>query len=149
MIATFIEITTGLVSSTIACSAESDNALERIRLMSAAFYDYTMSHREETRVLIEAVSAARDKTMRRVLKSKFSELLGVIQGVLDEGVRQGAFKGDLDLALVAWEIMSLGVTLHLASLLGLDDILTREKAMAAVDRLLASISTVSGKGEEP
>lgn len=139
LLAALAQIGAQLIAHTTSAAAGSAGDVERIRLMSAAFYDFVMSHPEETRVLFDAVSAARDQEMRRALNQQFAGLLGIIEAVLAGGVESGSLRAGLDVPLAAWEIFSLGITLHFASILGFSEVLTREKALAAVDRLLDSM----------
>ena len=139
LLAALDEVSAELIEYTMSAGASEKDLVERLRLMSAAFYDFVMSHPDETRVLFEAVSMARDDEMRSALGGKVSDLLSIVESVLSEGVEQGAFKVNLDVSLVAWEIVSLGITLYVASILDFKDVLPKEKALTAVDRLLASI----------
>ncbi|MFH1149241.1 MAG: TetR/AcrR family transcriptional regulator [Actinomycetota bacterium] len=139
LLAALAQIGAQLIAHTTSAAAGAAGEVERIRLMSAAFYDFVMSHPEETRVLFDAVSAARDEEMRRALNQQFAGLLGIIEAVVAGGVESGSLRADLDVPLAAWEIFSLGITLYFASILGFSEILTREKALAAVDRLLDSM----------
>lgn len=120
-------------------AANATNVIERIRLMSGAIYDFGIANPEETRVLWEAISATRDDEMRASLRTKLTLMLRLIEGVIAEGVAHGEIRDDIDIPLTAWEIASLGSTLYLALSLGLEDVLTKEKAMQAIDRLLESI----------
>jgi AcrR family transcriptional regulator len=120
-------------------ASNAKNVVERVRLMSGAIYDFGVSNPEETRVLWEAISATRDEEMRASLRTKFTLMLKLMEGVLAEGIAQGEVRDDIDVPLTAWEIASLGSTLYLALSLGLGDVLTKDKAMQAIDRLLDSI----------
>jgi AcrR family transcriptional regulator len=122
-------------------AGNAQDVVERVKLMSGALYDFGVSNPEETRVLWEAMCATRDEEMRESLRTKFTLMLKLVEGVLAEGITQGEIRGDIDVPLTAWEIASLGNTLYLALSLGLQDVLTKEKAMQAIDRLLDSIVT--------
>jgi len=122
-------------------ASEANDVVERVRLMSGAIYDFGISNPEETRVLWEAISATRDEEMRESLRTKFTLMLKLVEGVLAEGISQGEIREDIDVSLTAWEIASLGNTLYLALTLGLENELTKDKAMQAIDRLLDSIVT--------
>lgn len=117
------------------------DVVERLRLMSGAFYDFAISNPDETRVFFEAISATHEPEMRDAMHVKFDELLRLVEGVLAEGIAQGEIRPDLDVTLTAWEIASLGSALYLAFTLGFEDVLTKDKALIAVDRLLDSIVT--------
>jgi len=122
-------------------ASEANDVVERVRLMSGAIYDFGISNPEETRVLWEAISATRDEEMRESLRTKFTLMLKLVEGVLAEGISQGEIREDIDVSLTAWEIASLGNTLYLALTLGLENELTKDKAMQAIERLLDSIVT--------
>jgi len=141
LLAALDDISARLIVHTVSAAKGEDDVVEQLRLMSAAFYDFVMSNPEETRVLFEVVSAVRGEDMRKAVRDRFAQLLSVIEAVLADGVEQGALRKDLDESLAAWEILSLGVTLYIASTLGFEDVLTKEKALTAVERLLDSIKT--------
>jgi TetR/AcrR family transcriptional regulator len=141
LLAALDDISARLIVHTVSAAEGEDDVVMQLRLMSAAFYDFVMSNPEETRVLFEVVSAVRGADMRTAVRERFAQLLAVIEAVLIDGVDRGALREDLDVSLAAWEILSLGVTLYFASTLGLEDVLTKEKALAAVERLLESIET--------
>jgi alpha-D-ribose 1-methylphosphonate 5-triphosphate diphosphatase PhnM len=46
---------------------------------------------------------------------------------------------DLDITVAAWQILALGITLVFAALTGLEDVLTRDKALLAVKEVLEKI----------
>jgi AcrR family transcriptional regulator len=139
LLAALDDISARLIVHTVSAARDQDDVVTQLRLMSAAFYDFVMSNPEETRVLFEVVSAVRGEDMRRAVRDRFAQLLTVIEAVLQDGVEQGALRKDLDVSLAAWEILSLGITLYFASTLGLEDVLTKDKALTAVERLLDSI----------
>ncbi len=141
LLAALDEVSARLIRHTVSAAGSEEDEIERLRLMSAAYYDFVMSHPNETRVLFDALSAAGNDEMRNGLRSKFSQLLGMVEIVLRQGVDKGAFRQDVDVPLVAWEIVSLGITLYFASILDFKDVLTRDKALTAVERLLASITS--------
>ncbi|MHB8895641.1 MAG: TetR/AcrR family transcriptional regulator [Candidatus Geothermincolia bacterium] len=132
-------ITVRLMFFSASAASNAKNVIERVRLMSGAIYDFGISNPEETRVLWEAMSATRDEEMRASLRTKVTLMLRLVEGVLAEGIAQGEIREDIDVPLTAWEIASLGSTLYLALTLGLEDVLTKDKAMQAIDRLLDSI----------
>lgn len=141
LLAALDQISARLILHTVSAAGSEEDDIERLRLMSSAYYDFVMSHPEETRVLFDALSAAGNDEMRKDLRSKFQQLLGVVEIVLQQGVDKGALRQDIDVSLVAWEIVSLGITLYFASILDFKDVLTKDKALAAVERLLASITS--------
>ena len=145
LLAALDDISMRLILHTTAAAGDVEDIVERLRLMSSAFYDYVMAHPDEVRVLFEAASLTRNSEMLMALRDQFSQLLQVVEEVLRAGVDEGALRKDMDVSLAAWEIVSLGVTLYFASTLRFKDVLTKDKALAAVNRLLDSIATDDGQ----
>ncbi len=126
--------------STIArAAAEGDEVPDRIYNMSASFYEFVMEHHEESVLLFETVTGARDPEVRAKLSEKMLQSLAVLSAMFDAGKEQGSVRDDLDSTVAAWQIMSLGITLVFAALTGLEGVLTREKALLAVKEVLDSI----------
>ena len=126
--------------STIARAAgEGDEVPDRIYNMSASFYEFVMEHHEESVLLFETVTGARDPEVRAKLSEKMLQSLAVLSAMFDAGKEQGSVRDDLDSTVAAWQIMSLGITLVFAALTGLEGVLTREKALLAVKEVLDSI----------
>jgi hypothetical protein len=123
-------------------TSQEDDVFERIMKMSDAFYEFVMDHPEESMLLFEAVTGSRDPAMRTALGDKFMDYTLVISMMFDEAKEAGLVRQDLETTVAAWQILSLGITLVFASLVGLGDILTREKALLAVREVLENI--VSG-----
>ncbi len=113
----------------------------KIHLMSAALYEFVTSHPEESVVLFEVFSASHDNHLKQILQEKFMGGLGMMEQVLRSGMEDGDVKPDIDVELTAWKIMSLGITLNFAAMLGLSHVLTEDRALSAVDELLEDIST--------
>ena len=128
----FINTLTGAVS-------EKDDVSDRIYNMSAAFYEFVMDHPEESMLLFETITGARDPEIRAALSDKLLELTGTLSGMFEAGKSQGTVRQDLDTTVAAWQILSLGITLVFAALMGLGDVLTREKALLAVEEVLENI----------
>ncbi len=112
----------------------------KIHVMSAALYDFITAHPQESVVLFEVFSASRDNHLKRILQEKFLNGMGMMEQVLRAGMEAGDVRPDIDVELTAWKIMSLGITLNFAAMLGLNHVLTEERALSAVDELLEEIS---------
>jgi len=128
----FISILTGAID-------DDDTVPERIYAMSNALYEFVMEHPEESMLLFETITAARDTEIRAALSDKLVQYTGLLSGMFEAGKSEGTVRKDLDTTVAAWQIMSLGITLVFAFLLGLSDILTREKALLAVREILENI----------
>jgi len=118
---------------------EEDSVPDRIYAMSNALYEFVMDHPEESMLLFETITAARDPEIRAALSDKLIQYTGLLSGMFEAGKREGTVRKDLDTTVAAWQIMSLGITLVFAFLLGLSDVLTREKALLAVREILENI----------
>ena len=119
-------------------SPEGD-AVKRLRSTSEAFYNFVMTHPEDARVLLEFVCSSPSEDLRDNVREKMLLIIGMARTVLEEGVRQGTLKKNLDFDTKAWEIFSHGFTLNFASLLGFGDYLTKKKAMSIIDSILGQI----------
>ncbi len=118
-----------------------EDMTEKIHMMSAALYEFVMSHSEEAAVLFEVFSGTRDSNLKQSLQNMFLGSMKIVEMMLSEGIKDGDVKPDVDVELTAWKIMSLGLTLNYAAMLGLNNVLTEDKALSAVDALLVDIST--------
>lgn len=119
-------------------SPEGD-AIKRLQCTSEAFYDFVMTHPKEARVLFEFVCSSPSEGLRDNVRQKMLLIIGMARDLLEEGVRHGTLKKNLDIDTRAWEIFSHGFTLNFASLLGFGDYLTKDKAMSIIDSILAQI----------
>lgn len=115
------------------------DAVKRIKRTAEAFYNFVMTHPEDARVLLEFVCSSPSEGLRDHVREKMLLIIGMARGLLEEGVRQGALKKNLDVNTKAWEIFSHGFTLNFASLLGFGDYLTREKAMSIIESIIVQI----------
>jgi AcrR family transcriptional regulator len=115
------------------------DVVTRLRRTSEAFYNFVMDHPEDSRVLFEFVCASPAEDLRDTVQQKMLLILAMAQSLLEEGVRQGSLKKNLDAETTAWEIFSHGFTLNFASLLGFSGRLTKKRAMSIIDSILAQI----------
>jgi hypothetical protein len=90
-------------------------------------------------LLFETVTGARDPEIRAALSDKMLEYTSALAGMFEAGKKQGSVRADLDTTVAAWQILSLGITLIFAALTGLEDVLTRDKALLAVTEVLENI----------
>ncbi len=118
---------------------ERDIVPDRIYAMSTALYEFVMEHPEESMLLFETITATRDPEIRAALSDKLLQYIGMLSDIFEIGKNEGTVREDLDTTVAAWQILSLGITLVFAFLLGLSDVLTREKALLAVEEILENI----------
>lgn len=112
---------------------------ERIFNMSAAFYGFVMDHPDESMIFFEAVTGARDPEIKAAMSERLLEYTSILAAMFELGKSQGSVRKGLDTTVAAWQILSLGITLVFASIMGLEDVLTREKALLAVKEVLENI----------
>jgi len=112
---------------------------ERIFDMSAAFYGFVMDHPEESMLFFEAVTGARDPEIKQALGDRLLEYTDILAAMFELGKSQGSVRKDLDTTVAAWQILSLGITLVFAAIIGLEKVLTRDKALLAVEEVLENI----------
>lgn len=120
-------------------SGEGGTVPERILRMSEAFYGFVMEHPEDALLLFEVMTGARDPDIREALGEKFLDYILVISEMFEMGKQEGSVREDLNTVVAAWQILALAVTLVHAALMGLGDVLTREKTLLAVREMLKSI----------
>ena len=125
---------------------EKDSVPDRIFKMCASFYEFVMDHPEESMLLFEAVTGARDPEIKESLGTKMVEYTRVLADMFEKGKAQGSVRKDLDTMVAAWQILSLGITLVFAALMGLEDVLTRDKALLAVEEVLEKIVSDASAG---
>lgn len=121
---------------------------ERIYRMSDAYYEFVVTHPDESMLLFEAVTGARDPDIRAALSDKMVSFTTILSLMFEEGKKSGVVRKDLDTTVAAWQILSLGLTLAFASLMGLNEVLTREKALLAVREVLENIVSNAASGSE-
>ncbi len=124
---------------------------DRIFNMSAAFYGFVMDHPEESLLFFEAVTGARDPEIKKALGDRLLEYTGILAAMFELGKSQGSVRKDLDTMVAAWQILSLGITLVFAATIGLENVLTRDKALLAVEEVLENIvsNASAGDGNRP
>lgn len=123
---------------------------ERIMRMSEAFYNFVMEDPEEALLLFEVMTAARDPDIRNSLGEKFLDYTLVFSQMFELGKQEGSVRQDLDTVVASWQIMSLAIALVHAALVGLGEVLTREKALLAVREILENIvgnASSRGRGQ--
>lgn len=136
-----LEIGTRAVVNCFDAGANESDMIKKLRLMSGALYDYVMLHMDESTVIFEALTYSRNDNLRAQMRELFAGFLKLFEMILIEGMNQGSVREDIDVETVTWEIFALGVTLHFASILGMNNHLTKESAMKAVETILTGIST--------
>jgi AcrR family transcriptional regulator len=141
------EVGNRFITTLVSAVKEDDSVPDRIYAMSGALYEFVMDHPEESMLLFETITGARDPEIRAALSERLTEYTGLLSGMFEAGKGQGTVRKDLDTTVAAWQILSLGLTLVFASLMGMSDILTREKALLAVTEVLENIVSNAATGK--
>lgn len=115
------------------------DTITRFRRTSESFYSFVMDHPDDARVLFEFVCASPSEGLRENVQQTMLMILGMARAMLEEGIKQGELKADLETDTKAWEIFSLAFTLNFASLLSFSDYLPKEKAMSIIDSIITQI----------
>ena len=115
------------------------DVITRLRRTSEAFYNFVMNHPEDSRVLFEFICASPTEDLRDIVQQKMLLIIAMARALVDEGVREGSLRKNLDIETTAWEIFSHGFTLNFASLLGFSGQLTKKRAMSIIDTILERI----------
>jgi AcrR family transcriptional regulator len=121
---------------------ESDPCVDvrrRILDLSSSLYEFVMNERRESSILFEVLTGARDPEIQEALRGKFVEYKNVFQDIFEEGKKLGKVRKDLDSSVTAWQIISLGTTLLIVAMVGLEKELPKEKALKTVEDILEGI----------
>jgi AcrR family transcriptional regulator len=140
LLAALDEVSARLLVKMYEASVGESRVPDKLRRMSAALYEFVMAHPEEAVALFEVFSASRDSHLKQVLQDKFLGSLEMVEELLHEGIRKGELRPDIDVALTAWKVVSLGITLNFAAMLGLSHVLTEERALSAIEELLKDVA---------
>jgi len=116
-----------------------ENAEEFIRLAARSVYELTLADPRLSRLIFEFVCAPPTEDLREEIQLIFSSSIGMIEEAVRQGIREGLFKDDLDVTVVAWEIASLGIALNIGIMVEMPNFLSMEQALSAVERILQTI----------
>jgi AcrR family transcriptional regulator len=108
-------------------ASDVDDPLETLWAVGVHYYDHIQSHSGNMKLQFQAVSEADDPDVREALRDNFASFVRFVADTLEEGKRRGIVRRDVDSQLVAWQFLSIGLTLDLMQLLGFGDELDRRK----------------------
>jgi len=116
-----------------------ENAEDFIRQAARSVYELTLADPRLSRLIFEFVCAPPTEDLREEIQLIFSSSIGMIEEAVRQGIREGLFKDDLDVTVVAWEIASLGIALNIGIMVEMPNFLSMEQALSAVERILQAI----------
>lgn len=118
--------------------ASSPDPLSAIRHIGVSHFEIISAHPDTLKVQFQALSEAEDPEIRQTLRKHFAAYADFISGVLERGKADGHFRADLDARAAAWQMISIGFTLNLTSLLGFEAALDLPTLEVMGDNLVVS-----------
>ena len=116
-----------------------ENAWDFILGSAQTLYEQTIDNPRQARLFFEFLCAPPTENMREEVQKQISGIVRIFEKALRRGIMQGLFLEDIDVKLVAWEILSLGLTVNISSMLEMPDFISMDQAMRAVIGILESI----------
>ncbi len=117
-------------------AAREPDATVALKEIAKTQFEATMSRPELLKVQFQALSETDDGEIRQLLKDNFSSYVGFLVDTVRLGQKQGRIDGAVDVGAMAWNILAIGFTLNLTSLLELSHELSFEKLETIGDMLL-------------
>jgi AcrR family transcriptional regulator len=99
-------------------AAEVDDPLEILRSIALGYYDHARSRSDFMRLQFRALAESDNPEVQEALRGNFRFLIRFITEALEEGKRRGLVSEDVDSATVAWQFLSVGLSLDVMYLLG-------------------------------
>ncbi|MCI0850038.1 MAG: TetR/AcrR family transcriptional regulator [Chloroflexi bacterium] len=107
-------------------ASDVDDPLETLWSIGVHYYDNVQSHSGSMKLQFKALSEADDPEIREALREAFGAFVDFVAETLDEGKLRGIVRRDVDSRLVAWQFLSIGLTLDLIHLLGFSSDIDRD-----------------------
>ena len=120
-------------------AGEVEDPLEILRSIALGYYDHARSRSGFMRLQFRALAESDDPEIQEALKGNFRALIRFLMEALEEGKRRGLVSQEVDSAAVAWEFLSLGLSLDVICLLGLDRSVDRQRVERWADFLVQSL----------
>lgn len=116
------------------------DAASLLREIARTQFEATMSRPELLKVQFQALSETDDEEIRGLLRENFASYVAFITDVVRKGQAQGRIDASVDVGAMAWNILAIGFTLNLTSLLDLSHELSFQKLETIGDMLLFAAS---------
>lgn len=114
------------------------DAAASLRRIGARQFEATLKSPELLKVQFQALSEVDDAEIRQLLCDNFSSYVEFLGGIVERGQRAGRIAPSLAPAVLAWNLLAIGFTLNLTSLLGLSESLSFEMVDAMGGLLLSA-----------
>jgi AcrR family transcriptional regulator len=112
------------------------DSLALLRQIGLSHYDVVQAHPDSLKVQFQALSETEDMEIRETLKRNFASYADFIARVLAAGKERGQIHSQVDVRAAAWQLISIGFTLNLTSLLGFNAEMSRDTLEVMGDSLL-------------
>jgi AcrR family transcriptional regulator len=108
-------------------AADVEDPLEILRSVALGYYDHARSRSDFMRFQFRALAESDDPEVQEALRSNFRALTRFLTEALEEGKRRGLVAQEVDSATVAWQFLSLGLSLDIMYLLGIGPKVDRQR----------------------
>jgi AcrR family transcriptional regulator len=123
-------------------AAEVDDPLEILRSVALGYYDHARSRSDFMRLQFRALAESDNPEVQEALRGNFRFLIRFLTDALEEGKRRGVVSEDVDSATVAWQFLSLGLSLDIMYLLGFGRGVDRQRVERWSDFFVRSLRPV-------
>jgi len=125
-----------------------------LRRIGLSQYEIVLARPDTLKLQFQALSEAEDPEIRETLRRHFAAYAEFLSGIITQGKVNGQFAPDLDVMVATWQLISIGFTLNLTSLLGFDQELGRETLEVMGDNLVVTFGAAhrapsDGTGPQP
>lgn len=119
-----------------------------LRRIGLSQYDIVLARPDTLKLQFQALSEVEDPEIRETLRRHFAAYAEFLAAIIRQGKADGLFAQDLDIMVAVWQLISIGFTLNLTSLLGFDKELGRETLEGMGDSLVITFGTAQGASSE-
>lgn len=135
-------------------AADSPDPLTLLRRIGLSQYEIVLARPDTLKLQFQALSEVEDPEIKETLRRHFASYAQFLSGIIVRGKDNGQFAADLDVMVAAWQLISIGFTLNLTSLLGFDQELGREQLEVMGDNLVITFGAAQrapsqGTGQRP
>ncbi len=120
---------------------ESPDPWTLLRRIGLSQYEIVLARPDTLKLQFQALSEVEDPEIKETLRRHFAAYADFLAAIIKQGKANGQFAADLDVMAAAWQLISIGFTLNLTSLLGFDQELGRETLEVMGDNLVVTFGT--------
>lgn len=127
-------------------ASDAPDPLALLRRIGTSQYEIVLKRPDTLKIQFQALSEVEDDDIRATLRRHFAAYADFLTEALDAGKRERLLAGDLDVTSAAWQLISVGFTLNLASLLGFEQEFSRERMQLMGDRMILAFGSDGASG---